>query len=73
MSKQLGAARRRRHVGPSANQERNIVGLLDTPKIKIYFRWPRGPAGAAKPMKKAPLGHSYNKFILTSSNWGYIL
>ena len=37
MSKQLGAARRRRHVGPSANQERNFVGLLDTTKINIIF------------------------------------
>ena len=36
-SLQLGAARRRRPVGPSAVQERNFVGLLDTTKIKFIF------------------------------------
>lgn len=38
----MGAARRRRPLlRPSANQERNVVGLLVTTKIN-YFRWPRG-------------------------------
>ena len=35
-------------TGPSAIQERNFVGLLDTNKINIYFIWPRGPRRAAR-------------------------
>ena len=33
----MGAARRRRPYEPSAIQERNVVGLLYTKKIKIIF------------------------------------
>ena len=56
MIEPMDAARRRRHVGPSANQENNKVVLLVTKKI--LFSLASRPAMKATPMENSHLGHS---------------
>ena len=50
----LVAARRRRPVRPSATQERNFVGLLETKKI--LFSLASRPGCGINPMKNSLLG-----------------